>query len=176
MNEYNKMDVYTYNGKDYPFNFRTHLNIGQKMQFVEDFSDLVIIDDNYYSIIKDVVFDFMIIRMFTDVDTYFVEDEDLNVNFNLIESIVNETDIVEIVKENIDGEVLEELWESVNLNIEYKTGIHKNIFDEILVEVVKAFKGMSSELTAEKLLEAYAKSDMYKSNWDNANKSFLNEV
>ena len=48
--------------------------------FVNSVVDTLIDDDSYNSIIKDLIFDFNIIRVFTDIDTSFinVKDDDGN--------------------------------------------------------------------------------------------------
>ena len=176
------------NSEEIEFNYLTSLNAKQKMQFVEEFGNLVVSKNNYYKIVSNMMFDFMVIRIFTNIDTSFVENGEYKISS--IENIVN-ANIAETVKSNVEVGVIDELRKSCELNVEYKTGIHKNLFDEALAGIIntldemvksfdlkdvmdaaKMFSGMSDELTAEKLLAAYEKSDMYKKNWGNTSNSF----
>ena len=183
MSEYSKIGVYTRGDDGFTFNYNVSLNAEQKMGFISDYANLVIIDGDYYSVVKNMMFKFMVIRNFTDVDTSFINDDDCENPINMIEDIVENTNIFDIVNANVEDGIIEELYESCELNIEYKTGIHRNLFDEAIGGLVKTFEklvsnidvdemmkvgkmlgGISENLTPENILDAYAKSDMYKSN------------
>ena len=166
--------VYTYNGEEVSFNFYTSISAYDKVRFVNTVVN-TLVDDNYISVIRNLIFDFEIIDVFTDIDTSNIKD------INAIEQFLEETNIVEIVKANIDSNVIEELNKAVDDNIEYRTGIHKNPISESLsnllntleekvsgidtekmMEMAQIFSNVSGELTADKMLEAYSKSDLFK--------------
>jgi hypothetical protein len=180
-----KTSVYSYNGKEKQFKFKTSLSTYEKLNFVNNVTSLVV-GDNYYSLVKDLFFDFVIISSFTDVEIYDFEDnkDDAKVVINKAEYLVNETNIVDIVKANVDYTLIEELKKAVNDNIEYRTGIHKNPLNESLanlldtvkkqldtvdvnsmMKMAEIFSGMTGELTPEKMLEVYSKSDMFKNKY-----------
>lgn len=178
MNRDIKMGVYTRNGEEVGFNFYTSLRAYDKMRFVQNVTNLVV-GDNYNSVIRDMMFDFMIIEVFTDVDT--TEINNSKDAINTIEQFLDETNIVSIVKTNVADGVIAELEKAVDDNIEYRTGVRKNpIADSIssllktieakvadidtdgLMQMAQAVSGMSGEMTPERLLEAYSKSDMFK--------------
>lgn len=175
-----KTGVYTYNGEEHKFNFTTRIPASTKVNFVESVTN-VLIDDkgrNYNSIIRDLVFDFYIIAVMTDVDvTNIANDGDIDV----IEMFVNETNIANIVKANADKGFIQTLSDAVDVNLEYRTGvkidhvskalgsllntIENKIPDFDMNEIMNAseiFSQISGELNAEKLLDAYAKSDVFK--------------
>lgn len=177
MSDYVKFGAYTCNGKDFPFNFNTSLSARQKVSFVKDIVDIVV-GDNYYDFLTDIMFDFEIIHKFTDVDVSGMDQIDV------IERFLNDTNIVEIVKENVGFKLISELRESVDKCIEYKTGIHRNIVDEALgsllnvvenkvsnididgmMEMAQVMSGISGELTVDKIIEAYGKSDMFRNQY-----------
>ena len=181
MNRNIKMGVYTRNGEEVSFNFYTSLSAYNKMRFVNNVTNLVV-GDNYNSVIKDMIFNFMIIEVFTDVDTTDINNSDDAIN--MIEQFLDETNIVDIVKENIQPGLISELKKAVDDNIEYRTGVHKNpvadsisnllntierkldgIDTESMIEASKVFSGMTGELTAENMLNAYENSDMFKRNY-----------
>lgn len=178
MNRNVKMGVYTRNGEEVRFNFYTSLRAYDKMRFVQNVTNLVVGED-YNSVIRDMMFDFMIIDIFTDVDI--TEINNSKDAINMIEQFLDETNIVTIVKANAEAGVIAELEKAVDDNIEYRTGVHKNpIADSIssllntietklsnidtdsMMQMAQVISGMSGEMTPERLLEAYSNSDMFK--------------
>ena len=101
-----KIGVYFYNNESHNFNFVTSLSASEKISFINSVVD-TIVDDNYYTIIRDIVFDFSVIRTFTDIDTTFVKNSDNMID--TIEEFLNETNIVDVVKANMEIGLLEEL-------------------------------------------------------------------
>lgn len=177
---FDKMGIYTRNGLEFTFNFHTSLRAIDKMKFVDSVTNLVV-GDNYNSIIRNMIFDFNIIRIFTDVDITDITSPENNDAINMIEDLLDETNIVDIVKTNVDVGLIAELNKAVDDNIEYRTGIHKNpiteslsrlldtiehkvsdIDTESMMKMAQSISNVSDELTVDKMLEAYAKSDMFK--------------
>lgn len=178
MNRNVKMGVYTRNGEEVGFNFYTSLRAYDKMRFVQNVTNLVVGDD-YNSVIRDMMFDFMIIDIFTDVDI--TEINNSKDAINMIEQFLDETNIVNIVKLNVEDGVIAELEKAVDNNIEYRTGVRRNpVADSIssllntietklagidtdgMMKMAQVIGGMSGEMTPERVLEAYSKSDMFK--------------
>lgn len=173
-----KTGVYTYNGEEHTFNFYTSLRAVDKLKFVKGVSNSII-EDDYNSVIRHLIFDFMIINTFTDVDIS--EIENAADSISKIEDFLLETNIVEIVKANAEIGLIEELNNAVDDNIEYRTGIHKNPLTESLsrllntiekkvsgvdtdgmMKMAEVIGSMTGELTPEKIVEAYANSDLFK--------------
>lgn len=168
-------------GESVMFNFKTSLSAVDKVRFVNIVTDSIV-GDNYYSIIKELIFKFAVIDVFTDIDTSSIwESDDIVSN---IEEFVNSTFVADVVIQNAEDGLIEELIEAVELNIEYKTGIHRNPIAESLgnllntlenkiasidmdgmMEMAKSISDISGDLTPEKILDAYAKTDMYKQHW-----------
>ena len=165
----------------YNFNFTTDLSAASKLKFVNSVVDVLVSDKSYNSIIRNLVFDFFIVDIFTEVDidelkhsSFFVKDA---------EQFLEETNIVDIVVVNMKDGLYEELNKAVDLNIEYLTGIHTNPLNEALtslintvekkiekidldkaMEMVNIFSGMTGELTPESIVNAYMASDTHKKN------------
>lgn len=174
-----KNGVYTKGEKTFEFSFITDLSASKKMDFVNSVVGYVVTDSDYNFVIKDIIFDFEIIHKFTNYNISDIKEADDTLG--AIEELLDTTNIVEIVKSNMVDGLYEELVNAVNLDIQYKTGIRNNdilnlverILDTIeekvkdidtkgLDEFAKVFNGISGELTPDKLLEAFAKSNMYK--------------
>lgn len=182
-----KIGVYTRmteNGEEsYNFNFYTDLTVAKKAKFVNSITSLVV-DENYYnSVIRDLVFDFYVIDTFTDIDT--AEFKDSTAFLNDVEQFLNETNIVEIVRANALPTLFDELNTAVDKSIQYLTGIHPSpIADSIAsllstlekkvdeidlgsaMNMVQKFANMTGELTPDSIVNAYMNSDIHKKNLD----------
>lgn len=172
-----KSSVYTYKGKENGFNFWNDLRASNKIRFINNVTELLV-NDNYYAVLRDIIFNYQIICVFTDIDMSEIE-QSANV-IDTIENFLDETNIVTIVKENIRDGLLEELNKAIDDNIEFRTGVHRNGFIGVLTELLKvaeqklssidiesmvsaarAISGISGDLTPEKMIEAYANTDIY---------------
>jgi hypothetical protein len=174
------MGTYFYNDEAFNFEFITSLSASKKISFVNSVVD-TIVGDNYTSIIKDMIFDYTLIQMFTNVDTTFINNsKDI---IDSIEQFLNGTNIVDIVKVNMEIGLLEELNKSVDKAIEYRTGIHPspiadalssllstlekkvNEFDMgSMMGMAQKFAGMTDEFNLDNLVKAYMDSDTHKNN------------
>lgn len=140
----------TKTNKETLFTFKTNISVKDKIQFVSDVTALMI-GENYFSFLKDLIFDFEIINVFTDIDV----SEILNAADAIgeIENIVTNTKIVEIVKSNVDNTILDELKIAVNGNIEYKTGVHNNIIEDSIVQILSSIKSKIDSIDTETVLQ-----------------------
>lgn len=181
------MGTYVRNEEFFDFNFKTSLSAYDKLRFVNFVVDILIDEDSYNFIVKDLIFDFGIIKIFTDIDTSFTKrtDDDGNkINPIIpIEEFLLETNVVDIVKANIETNLLDELDYAVNQSIEYRTGIHPNPLNEALtslintlekkinevdlnsmMEIASKFNGITEDFTPENIVKAYMTTDTYKKN------------
>lgn len=182
MNNEVKTGVYTLDGVDTPFAFYTSLSAYRKAQFVNSVSD-ILVGDNYNYVIRDLAFDFCIVAIFTDIDTADVQDADDGITA-MEEFVEKFKPVVDIVKANsVDG-ILDELHKAIDLNIEYRTGVHinpissslANLIDTLtnkfndfdldkMMEIAEPMSKIAGELTPEKMLDAYAKTNIFKEHW-----------
>lgn len=173
-----KTGAYTYKNESIPFNFYTELRAVDKIKFINAVCD-TLIDTNYYSVIRDLVFDFQIVNVFTDIVVPELQDSPSPIS--IIEEFLDDTNIVEIVKANVDKKLIAELEKAVDENIEYRTGIHKNTLEDALIsllhtveqkindvdtegmmEMAMKLNSISDEITPERILQAYSETDMFK--------------
>ena len=182
-----KNGVYAYNDETYSFNFVTNLSASDKAIFVRTVVDTIVDNDSYDSVLRDIIFDYTIISMFTDVDTssFKVEDNGNSIvtDIDLIEEFLLDTNIVEIVRANAFPTLFEQLEKAVDKSIEYKTGIHPSPISDALSSLLSAiekkiegidsnalmgmaqkFAGMTDKLTPESIMNAYMNSDFHKNN------------
>lgn len=121
------------------FSFQTDLTIKEKIRFVSKVANTIVSDDDYYSFLKDLIFDFEIIEVFTDIDTTDIS-ESMD-RITAIEEFINNTNVVEIVKANTTS-VIEELSQAVDNDIEFKTGVHHNSVLESLEKLIESLDNM----------------------------------
>lgn len=175
------MGTYIKGEKTYNFNFGTDLSVADKLRFVNSVVGLLVDEKNYNSIIRDLVFDFYVVDIFSDFDTQ--ELKNSTSFLNDVEQLLEETNIVDIVKANAETGLFDELNKAVDLNIEYRTGIHSNPLNAALTSLVntlekkidkvdldsmmgmaKNFAEMTGEFTPESIVDAYMTSDVHKRN------------
>jgi hypothetical protein len=186
MNEM-KTGVFTYKNESQNFNFQTNLSAYEKQIFVKTVVKNLIDDEGYDVVIRDLIFDFAIIEMFTNIDTSFIDMKDDDGEtispIILIEHFLNESNIVDVVKANMEVGLLDELNHAVDLNIQYITGIQLNPLNDAITSLIatleekingveldsvmdmaKKFMGMTEDFTVENLVNAYMDSDVHKEN------------
>ena len=182
-----KNGVFTYNNESYNFEFKTSLSAYDKQVFVKTVVGNLVDDAGYDVVIKDLIFDFVIIEVFTNIDTSFInmeDDEGNDINPIIpIEHFLEETNVVDIVKENMETGLLDELNRAVDLDIQYLTGIHPNPINEAITSLISTiekkigevdldsmmsmaqkFAGMTEDFTLDNIVNAYMNSDIHKSN------------
>lgn len=162
------------------FNFYTELSAADKLRFVNTVVSLLVDDESYDFIIRDLIVDYCIIDIFTNIDTSDISECDFIDN---AERFLKETNAVDIVKTNMKDGLLDELNKAIDLNIQYITGIHSNPLSDSLanlvntlekkvdefdvgsvMEMVQKFVGMTGEFTTDNIVNAYLNSDVHKSN------------
>lgn len=174
---FDKIGIYTKNNQEFTFNFKTDLNMVNKLNFVNTVTTYLV-SDNYNYLAKDLFFDFEIIYLFTDYDVSYIKESKDSISD--IETLLDETDIVKVVKANMRDGLLEELYRAVNINLEYKTGIHNDVLRNALTEIITTikekidtvdiesimefinlFKEHSDDFTPEAILDAFGKTDTF---------------
>lgn len=182
-----KNGVFTYKNETYNFDFKTSLSAYEKLTFVKTVVGNLIDDTSYDFVVRDLIFDFAIIDIFTNIDTSFIDmkdddGEDIN-PIILIEHFLEESNAVDIVKANMEIGLLEELNKAIDLNIQYITGINPNPLNEALTnlvstlekkinevdldsmtEIAQKFAGMTEDFTLENVVNYYMNSDAHKNN------------
>ena len=194
-----KMGTYFYNDESYNFKFATDLSAYRKMMFVNYVTNSIIDDDRYDSIVRDMIFNFGLVSIMTDIDTSFINVTGDDGNFInpiiLIERFLEETNVVDIIKVNMEVGLLEELNNAVNKSVEYRTGIHPSPLNEALASLVNTlekkvneldtnsmmamaqkFAGIVGELNEEKIVNAYMNSNLHKQNLKKIAESKKNEI
>lgn len=182
-----KIGVFTYKDESYDFDFKTSLSAYEKLIFVKTVVDTIVNYNSYDVIVRDLIFDFTIIEIFTNVDTSFInmkDEEGNDINPIIpIEHFLEESNIIDIVKVNIEDGLIDELNNAIDLNIQYLTGICPNPLNNSLVDLISTIKAkvdnidlegmmdmaqkfstMTEDFTIENLVKAYMNSDIHQKN------------
>ena len=178
--EYDGMTTYTNvrNGVTTEFNYCYDIPMSQKIAFVNSVVNPVVGDDYYYPMIKDIMFEFRMIQFFTDIDTDVVDGDDV---IDQIVKFLESNDAADVVKVSVNFDVVQGLYDAVDKAIEYKTGIHPSpiadgiasILDTLeqkfagidmdaMTGMAKVFSKLQGNITPDKMLEAYANSDVFR--------------
>lgn len=177
--------MYVRDGKSIEFNYYTDIPVSKKIAFVDSVVGTVVGDGYYYPMLRDMMFDFQLVNFFTDVDTGIDFDDDSGELIDEIDAFLSDGNLVDILKVSINIDVLMGLADSVDKTIEYKTGIHPSpIVDAVaslldtvekkfsgidvdsMAGMAKVFGKLQVDITPEKMLEAYANSDIFKKQHD----------
>ena len=178
--EYDGMTTYTNvsNGVDIEFNYYYDIPMSHKIAFVDSVVNPVVGDDYYYPMLKDIMFDFRMVQFFTDIDTDVVDGDDV---IDQIVKFLENTNAADVVKVSVNFDVVQELYDAVDKAIEYKTGIHPSPIADGIASILKmaedklssidiesanamakVFGNMQGNITPDKMLDAYANSDVFK--------------
>ena len=167
--------------KEVDFQYCTELNLQEKVDFINGVLQVLFQNNYYYSILKQKVFDFMLINFFTNV---IKNEEEFDLTLIKMDDIVINTTIIDVIYDKVDKNLIQELYDAIEVNIEYKTGIHKdelsttfsnllkelndkvsNLDIENLVSSLSKLGDISNNATLDKILDAYTKTDAYKKNY-----------
>lgn len=182
-----KTGAFIYNDEAYDFEFKTSLSARDKQIFVKTVVSNLIDEEGYEVVIRDLIFDFTIIEMFTNVDTSFINAKDENDNdidsIILIEHFLEKSNVADIVKANMEAGLLEELNRAIDLNIQYLTGVNPNSLNDSIAKLISTFEkkinevdlnsmmdmaqkfaAMTGEFTPKSVVDAYIESDVHKKN------------
>lgn len=163
------------------FNFYTNLSSANKLKFVNSIVDILIDENHYNSVIRDLIFDFYVVSIMTDIDT---SELDESTDFlNDVERFLEETNVVEIVRANAHPALFNELNNAVDNSIQYLTGIHTSPLNDALTSLLSTiekkvneidldsmmamaqkFAGMTEDFTLENAINAYMNSDLHNNN------------
>lgn len=167
--------------KEIDFEYCVELTIQEKVDFINNVLQVLFQNDYYYSILKQNIFDFMLINFFTKIIS---DEEEFVMTLSNIDDFLHNTNVLDTLYNEIDTNLLKELYDTININIEYKTGIHEdevsiafssllnsieekvNEFDiKGLAKTLKKFGDVTDGMKPEKIMDLYTKTDTYKKNY-----------
>lgn len=179
---YTEKGTYMYKGEEKEYHYLPTIPLSAQTKIVEAVGAGVFDNGNYFSLLKDTLFNIALVMTFTDVDMDDIANIDDFVAFD------KETGISNKVKEDIhtvDYKLIEKLEKAIDDNIEYKKNVGQDNLSTVITDLltsleekVKNFslgidkdeieqfieKFNNSDLTADGITKAYFDSDIYKKN------------
>lgn len=169
-------NIYKYNNEEIKYKIKSYVNMSDRIKIIKNTIRLCLIDDDYFSCLKDIAFDIALINVLTDIDLGDMSIDDT-------ENFIKNTNVIDSIKNAIGENFIEKLKQETSYNIEYKTGIHEDSvsksisnFFKILNEKIH-FDQVKADTILEKLntlnlenldinaiVDAYVKSEEFKSN------------
>lgn len=136
---------------EHSFDLKTDISTTNKLSLVNSVVDSVVVDGHYYSLILDTVFDFSLVKFFTDVDTKAYE------TVSEIENFLVNTNLAVIVKTNINIGVETELRLAVIKDIEYRTGVKNHVYDDVILDIANTIKDMMKQVDIKAVVDSAQK-------------------
>lgn len=158
-----------------------NISIKRKLSFINFVVDNIVTENQYNLVLKNIIINIGLIKYFSDADINdILSSEDFIDEF---EEFEENTDLIAVLKTKINLTELLDMLDCINKQIEYKTGIHENEitnaissllnkleqkldaidFDNI-TQVGNILSSVSDELTMDKLVDAYSKTDNFVGN------------
>lgn len=134
------------------FSFYTDLTAKNKKHFVTGATDLLVGDEDFHYIIRDLIFKFFVIDVFTDIDTTEVYDA-IDV-ISAMEELVCNTDIADIVLNEIDDALISELKRAIKFNVEYRTHVHLDSIEEAVADLIRAIEKKTDGIDTAEMAES----------------------
>lgn len=158
-----------------------NISIKRKLSFINFVVDNIVTENQYNLVLKNIIINIGLIKYFSDADINdILSSEDFIDEF---EEFEENTDLIAVLKTKINLTELLDMLDCINKQIEYKTGIHENEitnaissllnkleqkldaidFDNI-TQIGNILSSVSDELTMDKLVDAYSKTDNFVGN------------
>ena len=158
-----------------------NISIKRKLSFINFVVDNVVTENRYNLVLKNIIINIGLIKYFSDADIGdILSSEDFIDEF---EEFEENTDLIAVLKTEINLTEFLDMLDCINKQIEYKTGIHENeitnaissllnkleqkldtIDLDNIVQIGNVLSSVSDELTMDKLVDAYSKTDNFTGN------------
>ena len=153
---YNLTGQYPFNGEVYEFHYTNKLSAIEKLAFVLGVCDWIITSEGYYPMLRSYAFRYQLCLM-TDIDRSVFADEGGSFNIAKFIEFADESRFEYDMIDNIDSALIEELNDTIDLNVEYKTGIHRDNISAELSELIKSIRKSIDAIASPDVINNIAK-------------------
>lgn len=190
-------NTFFYNGDAVEYTYESNISMSRKQMFVTSVCKNVVSDGNYRYLLRDILFDYFVVKYFSDIDMSEFDGNEVDANdfIDGIENFLDVTYVANVIKSGMDDGVLNQLNKAVDSNITYITGVNHNSVSDSLVSLIKMisdkidsidFNSISEfipvianslengEFTMDSLFSAYEKSDSFKKIMERADEESKN--
>ena len=169
--------VYTIDNEVTDYHYTSYIGTAAQVNFVKAVTEMIIGGGEYIPLLKEPLFNYVLLSVFTDIDlTKFVDDDgdlliDDFVEFDTVSGVSAKLKLL------IDSDMLYQIQTSLDTNLAYKTGLHKDDMTDAVVELVKILgdkiNSIGKDLNTEKVNEFITKFNNSDLNTESIVKAYL---
>lgn len=153
---YNMTGQFTYKDETYDVKYTDTLTTFEKLQFINNTVSWVVGED-YRPILKRFAYRYNLCLLSNvDFNQFVSADENGNNIAELIE-FIDSTDLPDMIEAELDTAVVNELKENIDLDIEYRTGIHRDSISSAVSDLINKFSKKMDEVLTPDALDALTK-------------------
>ena len=137
----NKGTYTNFNGKTVDYNYESELSLSQKASFVMEVAGMIVSGEvGYAYILKEAIFDYCLIKYFTDI-VLFENEEDFSLDMIDHFTKINKENVIDTITKAMGEDALKELWKACDEAIEFRKSHFSDYREEVsdLLQVVREF-------------------------------------
>lgn len=137
----NKGTYLSFNGESVGFNYASELSLSQKASFVMEVAGMIVSGEvGYAYILKEAIFDYCLIKYFTDI-VLFENEDDFSLDMIDIFTKNNEESVIGVITKAMGEDAFNELAKACDEAIEFRKAHFSDYKEEIsdLLQVVREF-------------------------------------
>lgn len=137
----NKGTYTNFNGETIDFNYESELSLSQKVSFVMEVAGMIVSGEvGYAYILKEAIFDYCLIKYFTDI-VLFENEEDFSLDMIDHFTKINKESVIDTITKAMGDDALKELWKACDEAIEFRKSHFSDYREEVsdLLQVVREF-------------------------------------
>lgn len=130
-----------FNGETVDFNYESELSLSQKASFVMEVAGMIVSSEvGYAYILKEAIFDYCLIKYFTDI-VLFENEEDFSLDMIDHFTKINKESVIDTITKAMGEDDLKELWKACDEAIEFRKSHFSDYREEVsdLLQVVREF-------------------------------------
>ena len=130
-----------FNGETVDFNYESDLSLSQKASFVMEVAGMIVSGEvGYAYILKEAIFDYCLIKYFTDI-VLFENEEDFSLDMIDHFTKINKESVIDTITKAMGEDDLKELWKACDEAIEFRKSHFSDYREEVsnLLQVVREF-------------------------------------
>ena len=109
-----------FNGETVDFNYESDLSLSQKASFVMEVAGMIVSGEvGYAYILKEAIFDYCLIKYFTDI-VLFENEEDFSLDMIDHFTKINKESVIDTITKAMGEDDLKELWKACDEAIEFR--------------------------------------------------------
>lgn len=137
----NKGTYLNFNGETVEFNYASELSLSQKASFVMEVAGMIVSGEvGYAYILKEAIFDYCLIKYFTDIELFENEDD---FSLDMIDKFTkdNKESVIDVITTTMGKNAFDELAKACDEAIEFRKAHFSDYKEEIsdLLQVVREF-------------------------------------